>query len=60
MVIGWLGDRTENGGWPPHVYFQLSVERPDTHDLPGAVAAEDREAARARFPDPRTVLGPLY
>lgn len=60
MVIGWLGDRTENGGWPPHVHFQLSVERPDTHDLPGAVAAEDREAARARFPDPRTVLGPLY
>lgn len=59
-VLGWLGDRTENGGWPPHVHFQLAVERPETHDLPGAVDPAEREAALRRFPDPRLVLGPLY
>lgn len=59
-VLGWLGDPSENGGWPPHVHFQLSRERPTTHDMPGAVSLEERAAARRRHPDPRTVLGPLY
>jgi murein DD-endopeptidase MepM/ murein hydrolase activator NlpD len=59
-VIGWLGDRHENGGWPPHLHLQLSRRRPEGGDLPGAVAPEDRERARRDFPDPRLVLGPLY
>ena len=59
-VLGWLGEPHENGGWPPHVHFQLSWDRPETHDLPGAVRPSDREAAMRRFPDPRIVLGPLY
>ena len=60
QVIGWLGAETENGGWPPHVHFQLSWERPETHDMPGAVAPADREVALKRYPDPRLVLGPLW
>jgi peptidoglycan LD-endopeptidase LytH len=59
-VLGWLGDHHENGGWPPHLHFQLSRERPVTHDLPGAVSLAGRAEARRRYPDPRTVLGPLY
>ena len=59
-VLGWLGDRHENGGWFPHVHVQLSWARPETHDLPGAVTRAERAAARARFPDPRLILGPLY
>ena len=59
-VLGWLGEPHENGGWPPHLHLQLSLERPETHDLPGAVAPADRAAALERFPDPRLVLGPLY
>jgi murein DD-endopeptidase MepM/ murein hydrolase activator NlpD len=59
-VIGWLGGPEENGGWPPHVHVQLARERPETHDLPGAVARSERAAALWRFPDPRTVLGPIY
>ena len=59
-VLGWLGDRAENGGWPPHLHLQLAWEDPGTHDLPGAVAPQDRDAARRRFPDPRLVLGQLY
>jgi len=58
--IGWLGDESENGGWPPHLHFQLSLARPQTHDMPGVVAVEERDAALATYPDPRLVLGPVY
>lgn len=59
-TLGYVGDRHENGGWNPHLHFQLSWLRPDTHDLPGAVTVADRAAALRVFPDPRRVLGPLY
>jgi murein DD-endopeptidase MepM/ murein hydrolase activator NlpD len=59
-VLGWLGAPEENGGWPPHLHFQLCRERPDSHDLPGAVTLAERAAARERYPDPRQVLGALY
>lgn len=59
-VIAWIGDRHENGGWNPHLHFQLSWERPETHDLPGVVRAADRARALRVYPDPRCVLGPLY
>lgn len=59
-VIGWLGAEHENGGWPPHVHFQLSWIRPETHDMPGAVDPAERAQALQRYPDPRMVLGPLW
>ena len=59
-VIAWFGDFDENGGWEPHLHFQLSLVEPETHDLPGVVASEDREKALRDYPDPRLVLGPLY
>ena len=59
-VIGWFGNKDENGGWEPHLHFQLSLIRPETHDLPGVVSFEDREQALRDYPDPRAVLGPLY
>jgi murein DD-endopeptidase MepM/ murein hydrolase activator NlpD len=59
-VLGWLGTQGENGGWHPHLHFQLSLVEPDTHDLPGVVSEADRDWARTAFPDPRKVLGPLY
>ena len=58
--LGWLGDEQENGGWPPHLHFQLSLLRPSTHDMPGVVAPSERDAALRRYPDPRLVLGALY
>ena len=59
-LLATVGERTENGGWNPHLHFQLSLIEPHTHDLPGAVSAAQRAQARADFPDPRLVLGPLY
>ena len=59
-VIAWVGDRHENGGWNPHLHFQLSLVRPEVPDLPGAVSDADRAHALTIYPDPRLVLGPLY
>ena len=59
-IIAWFGAEDENGGWPPHLHFQLSYREPTTHDLPGVVTLLEREQALLDFPDPRLVLGPLY
>lgn len=59
-TIAWVGDREENGGWNPHLHFQLSWLRPEKCDLPGAVGESERERAVRIYPDPRLVLGPLY
>lgn len=59
-VIAWLGDETENGGWNPHLHFQLSYEQPKVCDMPGVVSDDQRAAALKTYPDPRLVLGPLY
>lgn len=59
-VLAWVGDRHENGGWNPHLHFQLSWVRPDVPDLPGVVREADRDDAKQRYPDPRLVLGPIY
>jgi murein DD-endopeptidase MepM/ murein hydrolase activator NlpD len=59
-IIAWVGDENENGGWNPHLHFQLSYERPVVCDMPGAVSLADRARALQTYPDPRLVLGPLY
>ena len=59
-VICWMGDKHENGGWEPHLHFQLSLVEPETHDMPGVVSPENRLEALAKYPDPRLVLGPIY
>jgi murein DD-endopeptidase MepM/ murein hydrolase activator NlpD len=66
-ILGHLGNIHENGGWRiPHVHFQLALEPPATHDMPGAVAMnhrptdDDRARALVLYPDPRYVLGPLH
>ena len=55
-----VGGAHENGGWVPHLHFQLSRERPPVPDLPGVVAPEDHEHALRMYPDPQLVLGRLY
>ena len=59
-VICWMGDRHENGGWESHLHFQLSINEPETHDMPGVVNPKNREMALKKYPDPRLVLGPIY
>ena len=59
-VLGALGNPNENGGWPPHVHFQLSLVEPETHDLPGVVSSAQHDEALTMYPDPRMVMGRLY
>lgn len=59
-VVGWLGDESENGGWNPHLHFQLSLLQPLVCDLPGVVTTKDLAWALRVFPDPQLVLGKLY
>ena len=58
--IATIGVEAVNGGWPPHLHFQLSVEDPGQADMPGVVAEDNHEKALEIYPDPRLVLGDLY
>ncbi len=58
--IARVGNKSENGGWNPHLHFQLSWEKPNKPDMPGAVNERDLQSALETYPDPRLVLGPLY
>jgi len=58
-VIGWLGDRSENGNWHPHLHYQLSYRDPGEADMPGVVEEKDREKALQIYPDPARILGEL-
>lgn len=58
--IAELGAEAVNGGWEPHLHFQLSVEDPGEADMPGVVSDEDREEALQTYPDPRLIIGNLY
>ena len=58
--IAQVGKEEENGGWNPHLHFQLSRIKPETYDLPGVVHKDKVEWAKAVFPDPQIILGTLY
>jgi murein DD-endopeptidase MepM/ murein hydrolase activator NlpD len=59
-VIATLGLPDENGGWNPHLHFQLAWRAPKVADMPGVVSLADRAEALKLYPDPRLVLGNLY
>jgi murein DD-endopeptidase MepM/ murein hydrolase activator NlpD len=59
-IICWMGDKHENGGWEPHLHFQISIIEPKTHDMPGVVDPKLRETALIEYPDPRLILGAIY
>ena len=59
-ILAYIGNEKENGGWPPHVHFQLSLIKPEESNLPGVVSEEHHNIALKVFPDPRLVLGKIY
>jgi 4-aminobutyrate aminotransferase-like enzyme/Ser/Thr protein kinase RdoA (MazF antagonist) len=55
--IGRVGSPPSNGGWPPHVHFQLILDLLDQEgDFPGVAAPTERGLWLALSPDPRLVL----
>jgi len=51
-----VGKREENGGWPPHLHYQLSREDPGEADMPGVVSDEELPKALKKYPDPDIIL----
>jgi murein DD-endopeptidase MepM/ murein hydrolase activator NlpD len=53
-----LGTRNENGGWPPHLHFQVILDlKGKRGDYPGVCKRSEREHWLALCPDPRPLLG---
>ncbi len=59
-VVGRLGNFNENGKWPPHLHYQLSILDPGEADMPGVVSEDEAEKASVIYPDPRLFIGQLY
>ena len=52
-----LGDVLENGGWPPHVHFQLIADLLDREgEYPGVAPPDERDAWRSLSPDPALLV----
>ena len=55
--IATLGDSDVNGGWPPHLHFQLIVDMLDREgDFPGVAPPSQREIWLSLCPDPSPLL----
>lgn len=56
-VFAHVGAVHENGGWPPHVHFQIILDLLDRGaDFPGVARASEREIWKALSPDPNLLL----
>ena len=55
--IGRLGDLDVNGGWPPHLHFQIITDMLDLEGtFPGVAAPSQREVWLSLSPDPSLLL----
>ncbi len=55
--IGTLGSPAENGGYPPHLHFQIIIDMEDySGDYPGVSSAEMLDHYLKNCPDPNTIL----
>jgi 4-aminobutyrate aminotransferase-like enzyme/Ser/Thr protein kinase RdoA (MazF antagonist) len=53
-----VGAPPENGGWPPHVHFQIILDLLDRGaDFPGVAYASERVVWTGLSPDPNLLLG---
>ncbi len=53
-----IGDVHENGGWAPHLHFQIILDLLDRgSDFPGVALASERAVWTSLSPDPNLLLG---
>jgi 4-aminobutyrate aminotransferase-like enzyme/Ser/Thr protein kinase RdoA (MazF antagonist) len=56
--LGAIGSEAVNGGWPPHLHFQVILDvLGATSDFPGVAAADQRALWLELCPDPAPLLG---
>jgi 4-aminobutyrate aminotransferase-like enzyme/Ser/Thr protein kinase RdoA (MazF antagonist) len=57
-AIARLGDAGVNGGWPPHLHFQVITDLLGASgDFPGVAAPSERAVYLELCPDPNLILG---
>jgi 4-aminobutyrate aminotransferase-like enzyme/Ser/Thr protein kinase RdoA (MazF antagonist) len=57
-IVGYLGDEGVNGGWPPHLHFQIIADLLGrSGDFPGVSTPGERETWLSISPDPTPLLG---
>ncbi len=56
--IGKIGDATINGGWPPHLHFQIITDLMGrSGDFPGVARPSERAIWLSLSPDPNLIAG---
>ena len=56
--IGWIGAPPENGNWPPHLHFQIILNKLNWEgDFPGVAYPEEQNTWLSLCPDPSQILG---
>jgi 4-aminobutyrate aminotransferase-like enzyme/Ser/Thr protein kinase RdoA (MazF antagonist) len=57
-VFAHIGHARENGGWPPHLHFQIVLDLLDrSTDFPGVAFPSERSVWTSLSPDPNLILG---
>lgn len=57
-IFAKIGTAHENGGWPPHLHFQIIADLLDLNDnFPGVARASERSVWTSLCPDPNLLLG---
>ena len=58
QVFAKIGGVSENGGWPPHLHFQIIVDLLELNEkFPGVARASERAIWTDLCPDPNLLLG---
>ena len=56
--FGYIGEAAENGGWTPHLHFQIILDLLElSTDFPGVALASQRDVFTHLSPDPNVILG---
>jgi 4-aminobutyrate aminotransferase-like enzyme/Ser/Thr protein kinase RdoA (MazF antagonist) len=58
QLLARIGAAHENGGWPPHLHFQIITDLLEQNEnFPGVAAASERQIWKTLCPDPNLLLG---
>lgn len=58
QVVGFIGEKSENGGWNPHLHFQVISDMENlVGDYPGVASKKDAPMMLKKCPDPQFILG---
>ena len=56
--LAWMGDAAVNGGWPPHLHFQVILDLKGwSGAYPGVFKRSERNDWKRICPDPGPLLG---